>query len=226
LKGQLTGDFALDELETFEIDRRLGPLTVSVLIHEPSWMIVDARVGTLAARGGLRPHDQARKGAFEARHGRRKSQSALVVRQSLETLRGLFKTEHRGALRTDRKKTYGNLLKRVLGDALAHIQTSSKEPRDQANPLFRINSTLAMMRDGISRLVRRSWAHAKKAARLQRHLWVWLVYRNYLRAVINRRPRESTASVVGLYPGRLDQDDVLGLRPEFRQEAFAVRTTS
>ena len=50
-----------------------------------------------------------------------------------------------------------------------------------------------MMRDGISRLVRRTWAASKLRAKLERHAWIWLVWRNYVRAITNRSPRVTPA---------------------------------
>jgi hypothetical protein len=44
-----------------------------------------------------------------------------------------------------------------------------------------------MMRDGISRLVRRSWGASKLRARLELHAWIWVVWRNYVRGSRTRR---------------------------------------
>ena len=59
-------------------------------------------------------------------------------------------------------------------------QVSSKARRNTSNPLFPINHKLAETRDHVSRLVRRTWAAAKKRARLDQHLWVWIAWRNYV----------------------------------------------
>ena len=70
--------------------------------------------------------------------------------------------------------------------------------RDRANPLFAINHTLAMLRDGVSRLVRRSWAASKRSRKLQLHLWIWACWRNYVRGITNRAPRVTPAMVASL----------------------------
>ena len=49
------GRFLLDELETYEHNRRLKPLTVPVLVHKPSYCILHTAVGTLPARKPLSP---------------------------------------------------------------------------------------------------------------------------------------------------------------------------
>ena len=56
-------------------------------------------------------------------------------------------------MQTDKKSSYRTILARRFGARLAHERHSSIAKRDYSNPLFPINHTLAMMRDGISRLV-------------------------------------------------------------------------
>ncbi|MBM3975755.1 MAG: hypothetical protein FJ299_02055 [Planctomycetes bacterium] len=70
----------------------------------------------------------------------------------------------------------------------------------------------------MSRLVRRTWAAAKKREKLEKHLWVWVVFRNYVRRMINRSPGQSAASTLGLFPGLLPTHDLLGLCPQFRAD--------
>ena len=60
-RGGLAGTFQLDELETFERSRRLGPLTVPVLVHGETWFVVATSTGTLPARGRLSPLERIRK---------------------------------------------------------------------------------------------------------------------------------------------------------------------
>jgi transposase-like protein len=218
LKGTLVPDFALDELETYETDRRLKPVTVPVLIHETSWFVLDVQVAPMAARGGLAPRFEQKKQIQAGLYGKRKSGSTEAVRKCLESAKDLVRPEAAGFLRTDQKKTYVGLKKKVLPKEIVHLQVSSEMPRDMNNPLFRINRTLAMMRDGVSRLVRRTWAAAKKRERLEKHLWVWIAFRNYVRRMINRSKDISAASSIGLFRGPLGLDDLLGLRPQFRRD--------
>jgi hypothetical protein len=80
--------------------------------------------------------------------------------------------------------------------------TSSKERRDTQNPLFAINHSLAMLRDGVSRLVRRTWGNAKLRERLALHLWIYAAWRNFVRYVSNERRGETPAMALGLDPRR------------------------
>ena len=66
------------------------------------------------------------------------------------------------------------MLRRYLGSRAAHERISSKEPRDQRNPLKHINLTNAMARDLNGRLRRESWlvSKARRYLRMQLHVWI------------------------------------------------------
>jgi transposase-like protein len=208
--GGIEGDFQLDELETFEGDRRLAPVTVPVLIHQSTRMILHSSAGRMGARGNLSPHQEARRRRREGAVGRRTSESARVVRHSLLTLRGVLKNPSKSTLRTDEKRLYTALLRR-LSIPIRHEQTNSKKPRTTKNPLFPINHTLAMMRDGVSRLVRRSWGASKMRERLTLHLGFYMAWRNYVRRRFNRDDASQTpGQLIGLMEGSIGVMELLG----------------
>jgi hypothetical protein len=226
LKGALEPQLALDELETYETDRRLKPVTVPVLLHESSWFVLDVQVAPMASRGGLTEHHEQRKQALVEREGRRRSGSREAVRLCFKSAAPLVKRDVQGILRTDEKHTYVALRKSELPENLMHVRISSKEPRGLGNPLFRINRTLAMLRDGVSRLVRRTWAASKLRTQLEKHLWIWIVFRNYVRRRINRSPGESAASTIGLFDAPMTTDDLLGLEAAYRSDPTGIRAAS
>ncbi|KAA3614406.1 MAG: hypothetical protein DWQ01_01510 [Planctomycetota bacterium] len=120
----------------------------------------------------------------EKEFGKRKSESRKVVNEVLSTLKSLIPIENRIYIQSDRKKLYPSVIKQVFGkNGFVHLQECSKRKRDKGNPLFPINHTLAQMRDNISRLVRRNWGVSKKRNWLVPHLWLWLVWRNYVRPI-------------------------------------------
>lgn len=182
-RHELAGIFQLDEAETFETDRRERPLTLPVLIERDSRFIVHAETAPIAAR---RSRNSKRR-IDSPPTARRRSRSNEAVRRCFEALARCLGSDSSPRVQTDRKATYPVLLERVFGARrVRHERTSSKRRRDRRNPLFAINHTLAMLRDGVSRLVRRTWAHAKLAKRLELHLWIYVAWRNYVRGVTNR----------------------------------------
>ena len=100
-------------------------------------------------------------------------------------------------LQSDRKSTYVRAFQEFFPGA-EHERYSSKTRRNYRNPLFPINHTLAQMRDGVSRLVRRTWAVSKRRAWLRRHMRLWILWRNYVRGITVKAPGTSPAMVLGL----------------------------
>jgi len=195
-RGGLGEVFLLDELETYEQHRTQKPLTVPVLIERHSGFVIDTRVGTLAPRV---------KGGKSLRRGRsgepgpkaeRKSESRQVVRQAFERLREVGRRDGMLYVLTDQKPSYAQLLRTILGKRCVHRRTSSKRRRDVTNPLWPINHTLARVRDNVSRLVRETWAAAKKGCWLAGQLAIWTCYRNYVRGRTNREVETTPAMVL------------------------------
>jgi hypothetical protein len=182
--GGLEGSFSMDELETFETDRLVRPVTVPVLMQRKTLFIIYAEAAPLPPRGRLNVFRQLRKERDDRIFGPRKCGSRAAVKRTFEALYRATKKERFLEIVTDRKASY----RKVIGELFAdypknHIQESSKKRRNRGNVLFPINHTLAMMRDGVSRLVRRNWGAAKLRSRLTEHLWIWIVYRNFVREI-------------------------------------------
>jgi transposase-like protein len=204
---RLAGTFQLDELETFEHSRRLQPVTVPVLIQRGSYLVVDLAVAPLACRGGLSPRARRRKAEREALYGKRRSGSRAAVERCLGTLKACLGTG--GVLESDRKASYAASLRRVLCDRATHVPREGSGRRDYGHPLFPINHTLAQLRDGVSRLVRRSWGASKLRAKLELHLWIWACWRNYVRGITNRAQHVTPAMVAGLERRPIRKDELL-----------------
>lgn len=194
----LLGIFQLDELETYEQSRRLAPVSVPVLIERRSYFVLDLHSAPLPCRGRLSEEERKRKLERERILGKRETGSSAAVARCSRTLAAFHARNTRVVVQTDRKPTYVGILSRQFGERVAHGRYSSKAKRDHRNPLFPINHTFAMMRDGISRLVRRTWAASKLRQRLERHAWIWIVWRNYVRGITNLSPQRTPAMVLGI----------------------------
>ena len=88
---------------------------------------------------------------------------------------------------------------------VVHAPHSGKGPRGASHPLWPINHTLAMLRDGLSRLVRRTWAASKERTWLAEHAWIWIAYRNYIRGFTNAKKRMSSAQHAGVVARRFSK---------------------
>lgn len=191
-RGGLGQVFLLDELETYEQHRTRKPVTVPVLIECFSGFVLDVRVGALAARG-------ARDRAIQAR---RRSESRQMVKAAFERLRAVARAKQTLCVLTDLKPSYAQLLRELFGQRCLHEPTSSRRKRDLQNPLWPINPTLARLRDGVSRLVRQTWAATKLRRWLAGQLAIWVCYRNYVRGRTNRHHRVTPAMALGVQHSR------------------------
>lgn len=211
--GKVDGVFQLDELETFETHRLARPVTVPVLIERKSYFVLSTDVAPMGPRGRLHPAAQRRKEKDEALYGKRQSGSRDAVKQAFELLREMLPEDKLLDIQTDRKSTYRSLLRQIFSDCLgSHVRESSRRRRDYSNVLFPINHTLAMMRDGISRLVRRSWGASKLRERLKDHMAIWMVYRNYVRGITVVAPKTTPAMVLGFQNQPTNAREILAWR--------------
>jgi hypothetical protein len=205
--------YLLDEEESYEC-KSIRPLTVPLLIEHETWFMVASTAGSirrLAPRGTKR---RARQERDEQKYGKRPDESRACVRQVLTEL--ARRTSGELKLRTDEKTSYQTIAAEVLGSRVTHLTRSGRAPRNKHNPLFAINSTIAISRDYCGRLRRRSWLVSKKKERLQNHLRVFIAYRNYVRRRFQRDEREETpAKLLGLLPRHLTFAETLGWRQDW-----------
>ena len=205
--------YILDEEESYETTS-IRPVTVPILIERESWFIVHASaapIRRLAAPGSRR---RLRQEMDEARHGRRPDRSRACVRRTLRQLDR--RTDGELTLDTDEKSSYRTLAREVFGDRVRHRRTSSRVARSTSNPLFPINTTIAMSRDNCGRLRRRSWLVSKKRRWLRAQLAIFTVYRNYVRCRFNRDDeRVSPASSLGLLTRRITSHEALRWRQDW-----------
>jgi transposase-like protein len=210
--------FLLDEEETYE-QASIFPLTMPVLIEKETWFVVATAVGSirrLAEPGTLR---RARQDLAE-KDGPRPDESRIRVQDVLQQLARKV-PEGNLLLLTDEKTSYVTLGKEVFGDRLVHEVTPSTLARGSFNPLFPINTTMAMTRDNCGRLRRRSWLVTKKAERLQHHLLLFTVYRNYVRRRFNHdRETDTPAKLLGLTPRHLVGEEVLAWRQDWAERSI------
>ncbi len=223
-RGGLNGAFCLDELETFERNRRLMPVTVPFLVDANRFFVVGVEADTLPARGNLRARDRERKLHLERKFGRRRNHSRRAVSAVLRAWAEAHSHELTPRLISDKKSSYGRIyLEAFEGRRREHVRVASYATRNRSNPLFPVNHTLAMARDQVSRLVRRSWGASKCRHRLRDHLWIWVAWRNYVRRLTNRTPGVTPGSAVGVARRMATINELLKWRwPKRTLPAFLV----
>ena len=212
-RGGLSGSYLLDELETYEHHRKLQPVTVPVLIERASGFVVAVETGALAPRKCSNERERRQLERIEEREKKKRvCESRESVSRCFERLRQLDRRASGIVIETDQKTSYASLVKKLFGERARHWRHSSRLPRTTSNPLWPINHTLARLRDGISRLVRETWAASKLRERLKYHLDVWVAYRNYVRGRTNREPLTPPAIKLGVCKQRWSVRELLTWR--------------
>ena len=175
----------MDEMETFETERTVLPLTLPVVIEQESMFIVDARSAPIRPSGRM---SRRRKSAIRRREeaeGPRSSESSSCVRRVLGQAAKYCKKLSKVRIDTDEKTTYPGMIRGAFGRGHEHRRASSRERRDTSNLLFPINHMNAMTRYLAGRLRRRSWLASKRRRFLDLQLHLFMAYKNFVRPRFN-----------------------------------------
>jgi len=165
-----------DELISFE-HTRLKPLSVAVMSAVGDRCILSVGVAQIPASGLIAQRSRQKYGHRRDYSG---SMRKSVLRSSTPYLSPMVHIE------TDEHKRYVSEIKQVLPSA-THRQFLSVRgsltgqgelKRTGHDPLFAINHTLAMLRDNIKRLARRTWCTSKQRSSLDNILAIYIHYHN------------------------------------------------
>ena len=165
-----------DELITFE-HSRLKPLSVAVMTCTRTRSIIAFGAAQIPASGTIA------KRSVE-KYGKRRNLSASMRRRVLASVTQLVSPT--AVITTDEHPRYRAEIKKQYPD-MVHIQHRSVRgsltgqgelKRCGFDPLFNINHTLAMMRDNIKRLTRKTWCTTKRASSLEDVIAIYQHYHN------------------------------------------------
>lgn len=216
--------FQMDEAVTFEQDRGTNHVGYAVMIHAPSYMILGHRAESMAPQGMQSEERKKQIQAREAKEGKRRDQTRraliAVAFSMVESLRHRKEVPTGIQIRTDKKSTYGEILQLVMKRRLPGVHLDHRTykgdgyKRDWMNPLFRINHSLALLRDRVSRLRRRSWLVSKRRRFLNLMATTFVCVRNYIRPWKNGE-QQSPAQRAGALSRRITFKECLGWRQDW-----------
>ena len=165
-----------DELITFE-HSRLKPLSVAVMMCRETRQILCFGVAAIPASGLMAKRSREKYGPRPDRSGRMRHQVLGAIAPHIAP----------GALiESDEHARYQAEIEEHL-PTCTHLQYPSQRgsltgqgelKRTGYDPLFGINHTLAMMRDNIKRLTRRTWCTTKLAECLEDQIAVYVHFHN------------------------------------------------
>jgi len=207
--------FMLDEMETFEGERAVLPVTVPVLIETRSMFVIATDVATIKPSGRMSNDRREAIRRAQERCGPREDRSANALARTFRRMRFFCRNIETVEFSSDKKHMYSSMLRKFFGQHAIHLKTSSKQRRDQTNPLRHINLTNAMARDLTGRLRRESWLVSKARRYLRLQLHVFTAYRNFIRRRINRE-KPTPAQLLGFATRPASFDEMLSWRQDWR----------
>ena len=165
-----------DDLITKERTKML-PVTISVAVDADTRRILSLVATQIPAFGLL-----AKKS--RAKYGYRKSEHKLGLKQMFQTIENVIAKD--ALIRSDEHKFYPEFVQAFFPNAtyIRHkggrgcIAGQGELKKLRRDPLFALNHTCAMLRDNISRLVRKSWCVTQSIEKLQLHLDLYMKFHN------------------------------------------------
>ena len=167
-----------DDLITKE-KTKMKPLSITVAVDANSREILQANVSQIPASGHLAQKSQEK-------YGKRKSMHNKALEKTFEKLKDIVHPFSK--IKSDEHSYYGQYVRRYFPYAKYEqfksergcIAGQGELKKVKFDPIFTINHTMAMMRAGISTLVRKTWAVTQDPKRLQGHLEIYMYYYNHI----------------------------------------------
>jgi len=187
-------EMAIDGFESFEWSQYF-PFHHNVAVDVESGYFLYHTDSPLRRKGRMTAHQKARRARLEDALG-------LPDPRSIETgihdlLEPLVYRHQVRSIRSDDHRAYPRAIHR-LGGGVTHQITSSKERRDQRNPLWEVNLLDLMVRHSTAAHKRETIAWAKRRQASIEKLTIFQVWRNYIKRRHEKGANVTPAMRLGL----------------------------
>ena len=228
-KGPLREPLTLDGFQSFEWSQ-YHPTLYHVVVGKHSHYFHGFTDSELRRSGSMRPEQKARRAVLDREHGRPDPRS--VEREVARVLRIVAPVPQALELHTDEHPDYPRALKALPHLAVTHRTISSRAARTPQNPLFPVNLLDLLIRHSGANHKRETIAFAKRRQSAAERLWLFLVWRNYVKWFSERKRGGTPAMRAGVCTQRWRVGQILAKRlfpsrialPERWQEYYWRRT--
>lgn len=214
-KGPLEEPLVLDGLQSFEYSQ-----------YHPSWFHIALGKGShffhgfthseLRRSGTMTKKQRGRRAELEARFGRPDPRS--IEREVARLLPIVAPEPQSLVLHTDEHPDYPRAIARLPHLDVDHRTVSSRAARTSKNPLFVINLADMFVRHSQAAHKRETVAFAKAVGSSLLRMWVYVVWKNYVKWVSEQRHEDTPAMRVGVATHRYSVKAIL------RRREFPSRT--
>ena len=177
-----------DELITFE-PSRLKPLSVAVMSCTRTRCIIGFGIAQIPASGKIAAISVEKYGERRDESGPMRTRVLASLAQFVSPTASITTDEH-GSYAAEIKRVYKNMVHTQHKSVRGSLTGQGELKRTGFDPLFNINHTLAMMRDNIKRLTRRTWCTTKLDESLDD---VISIYQNYHNTTLIPEPEHKAA---------------------------------
>jgi hypothetical protein len=172
----------------------------------------------LRRKGRMTDHQKRQRERLEEKLGRPSPRAVEVgVRELLEVI-----IHNELTTRSDEHPAYRRAIA-ALGVPITHVVTSSKQRRDQHNPLWEVNLLDLMIRHSTAAHKRETIAWAKRRQASIEKLTVFQVWRNYVKRRHEKGERVTPAMLIGLATRPWRIRDLLNARRFFGKTPLSSR---
>ena len=210
-------EVAIDGFETFEWSQYF-PFHHNVAVDVASGYFLYHTDSPLRRKGRMTAQQKTRRLALEAELGKAHPNAVEIgVRELLQIL-----PKKRVTIRSDDHPAYPRAIA-SLGLEVIHRVTSSKDRRDERNPLWEVNLLDLMIRHSTAAHKRETIAWAKRRQASIEKLSIFQVWRNYMKRRREKRISATSAMLLGLAQRPWRMRDLLAGRLFYEKAGLSDR---
>jgi transposase-like protein len=200
---------AFDGIESFEFSQ-YTPVHYHLGVGSQSHFIYGFTDSELRRKGRMTDRQRIRRTELEAAFGRPDPRS--IEKEAAQLLGMIAPGPQRLTLHTDEHPAYPRALRRLPHLAINHDRTSSRALRTTRNPLFPINHTDSLIRHCCAEHTRATLAFARRRQCSAERLWVFVVWKNWIKSFSEQKKDASPAMRLGIADHRWTVEEVLARR--------------
>jgi len=206
--GPLQEPLVLDGFRTFEFGQ-YWPYETNLAVGR-SHFVYGFDDAELRRSGTMTPEQRRKRARLEARLGR--ADPRATERSVRALLARVIPRGSRAEVRSDEHRAYPRALAALEAREIVHRTTSSRAPRTSHNPLFPVNLADLLIRHSSANHKRETIAFSKRRQSAAYRMAIWLVWRNYIKSVSERRQNATPAQRLGILRARLGLPQLLHRR--------------
>jgi len=208
-RGLFREPLDLDSFESFEWSQYY-PTSFHVAVGKESHFFYGFTASELRRRGRMTSRQKKRRDELETALG--KPDPRAIEKDVASLLRIVAPKSQALELHTDEHQDYPRAVRRVRHLTVTHHTISSRAARTKNNPLFPVNLLDLLIRHSGANHKRETIAFSKRRQSAIERMLIFIVWRNWMKSLSERKRDGSPAMRLQLIDHRLEIEDVLARR--------------